>query len=109
MFVTVLGTIMLLPSVGDLARQLPSASTGSILVAVYLGIFPAAIGYLLWNYCIARLSVSTATSSLYALPVLTIVISLIFLGELPSLLRLVGGLMSLVGAALVNSRRARTV
>jgi drug/metabolite transporter (DMT)-like permease len=108
-FVTVLGAAMLLPSVGDLARQLSSASTASIWVVVYLGIFPAAIGYLLWNYCIARLSVSTTTSSLYALPVLTIIVSLIFLGELPSLLGLVGGVVSLAGAILVNSRCARVI
>jgi drug/metabolite transporter (DMT)-like permease len=101
-FVTVPGTVMMLPFVSGLARQLPLSSTGSVLAVVYLGIFPAAIAYLLWNYSMAKLSVSTVTSSLYALPAITIVISLVFLGELPSSLGLVGGLVSLTGAVLVH-------
>ncbi|MFF7415189.1 EamA family transporter, partial [Streptomyces lydicus] len=84
-----------------------SATTPNLLVLVYLGIFPAAVAYLLWNYALARLDVSASTSGLYALPLVTILISFAFLHELPSLLGLVGGVISLIGAALVNNRRAR--
>ncbi|MEU8912948.1 EamA family transporter [Streptomyces nigrescens] len=106
-YVTIPGTLMMLPFAGDLTRQLASAATGSVLMMVYLGIFPAAVAYLLWNYALARLDVSASTSGLYALPLITIVVSFVFLRELPSLLGLIGGVISLVGAALVNSRRAR--
>ncbi|MGV4987004.1 DMT family transporter [Streptomyces sp. NRAIS4] len=106
-FVTVLGTVMMLPYLGRLGHEVGAASAGSIAVVVYLGVFPAAIAYLLWNYAMTRLSVSTTTSSLYALPVITIVVSLVLLHTLPTALGLIGGVISLIGAALVNSQRSR--
>ncbi|MDC7338801.1 DMT family transporter [Streptomyces lydicus] len=108
LYVTIPGTLMMLPFAGDLTHQLASATTPNLLILVYLGIFPAAVAYLLWNYALARLDVSASTSGLYALPLITILISFAFLHELPSLLGLVGGVISLIGAALVNNRRART-
>ncbi|MEU3415430.1 DMT family transporter [Streptomyces sp. NPDC006658] len=106
-FVTVLGTLMTLPYLGRLGHEVDAASAGSIAVVVYLGLFPAAVAYVLWNYAMTRLSVSTTTSALYALPFLTLVVSLLLLHTLPTALGLAGGLVSLIGAALVNSRRAR--
>ncbi|AOR37405.1 hypothetical protein BFF78_29735 [Streptomyces fodineus] len=106
-FVTVLGTMMMLPYLGRLGHEVGAASAGSIAVVVYLGVFPAAIAYLLWNYAMTRLSVSTTTSALYALPVITIVVSLVLLHALPTALGLIGGVVSLIGAALVNSQRSR--
>lgn len=105
-FVTVAGTAMLLPAAGGLAHDLSSASAGSVLVVGYLGMFPAALAYLGWSYCTTRLGVATLTSSLYALPLITIAVSAAFLGELPSALGMVAGIVSLAGAVLVNTRRA---
>ncbi|WP_328733163.1 EamA family transporter [Streptomyces caniferus] len=106
-YVTLPGTLLMFPFTPDLTRQLAVASNDGILVMVYLGIFPAAVAYLLWNYALARLDVSASTSALYALPLITVVVSFLFLRELPSLLGLAGGLVSLVGAALVNNRHGR--
>ncbi|MCX5205988.1 EamA family transporter [Streptomyces sp. NBC_00237] len=106
-FVTVPGTLMMLPFLGALTRDLTDASAGSVLVMVYLGVFPAAVAYLLWNHALSQLDVGTTTSALYVLPVVTVVISFLVLGELPGAFGLVGGLVALAGAVLVNTKRAR--
>ncbi|GHG96331.1 DMT family transporter [Streptomyces rubradiris] len=106
-FVTVLGTAMTLPCLGGLGHQVSAASIGSVAVVVYLGVFPAAVAYLLWNHAMSRLGVAATTSALYALPVLSLLVSLVLLHTLPTPLGLTGGVISLVGAALADSRRSR--
>ncbi|MEU3522725.1 EamA family transporter [Streptomyces sp. NPDC038707] len=103
--VTVLGTVVMLPYAGRLAHELPAASPASVAVVGYLGVFPAAVAYLLWNHAMTRLSVSAMTSALYALPVLTILVALVLLHTLPTVAGLAGGAVSLLGAVLVNRRR----
>ncbi|MYS92336.1 MULTISPECIES: DMT family transporter [Streptomyces] len=105
-WVTVAGTVMLLPYAGQALSSLASAPTSSILLLVYLGIFPGAVAYLLWNMALAHLSVTATTSSLYALPAITIVMSVLWVDKLPSTLGVIGGLVSLVGAGLVANRQS---
>ncbi|MDC0770839.1 DMT family transporter [Streptomyces sp. HD] len=105
-WVTVAGTVMLLPYAGQALSSLSSASLSSILLLVYLGVFPGAVAYLLWNMALAHLSVTATTSSLYALPAMTIVMSVLWVDKLPSTLGVIGGLVSLVGAGLVANRQS---
>jgi drug/metabolite transporter (DMT)-like permease len=90
-----------------LLRDFDSASIWNILVVCYLGVFPAAAAYLLWNYSQAKLSVTATTSSLYVLPFLTIAMSMLFLNEMPSTFGLVGGLIALAGAVTVRISASR--
>lgn len=105
-FVAVPGTLLMLPFATELAEQLPSANMQSIAVVAYLGIFPAAVAYVFWGYAMTHLSVTITTSSLYALPAITILLSLLLLHEAPSIMGCVGGVISLAGAILANSSRS---
>ncbi len=102
------GTLFLLPALPDLASRLPHAPVAATLAAVYLGVFPAAIGFVTWAYVLARLPVARTTSFLYLVPPLATLIGWVWLGELPSWVSLVGGGIGIAGVVLVNRRAALT-
>jgi len=98
------GTLPLLIFLPGLLRRLPTAAPPATFAVIYLGIFPAAIAYLLWNYALARMPVSQLASFLYLSPVLASFIAWVWLGELPAVLTLVGGAVAILGVVLVQTR-----
>ena len=50
-----------------------SAAPSATLAIIYLGIFPAAIAYVLWSYALARMPASLLSTFLYLSPVLAMV------------------------------------
>src|SRR5262249_2793279 len=63
------GAACLLPYAGGLARELPRAAPADTVAVVGLGLGPAAVGYALWGYALARMPVAKTASFLYFVPV----------------------------------------
>jgi len=97
-----IGTVPLVVFMPSLFRALPSAPVTAICAAAYLGIFPGCIAYILWVYCLRELSASRLSSLLYLNPILAVFIAWVWLGEIPSLLSFVGGVIATLGVALTN-------
>jgi drug/metabolite transporter (DMT)-like permease len=96
------GTLFIAPWTGSLVRALPEAGAGAIGAAVFLGVAPSAVGFVLWAYAMARMDVGRATTALYLVPAVAIVIGLVWLGQVPSPLELAGGVVALAGVVLAN-------
>lgn len=87
-----------------LIQTVQTAPLDSTLAVVYMGVFPGSLGFLTWGYVLTRTSASIASSYLYLIPAVTILIAWVWLGEVPGLAALFGGGLVLAGVVLVNTR-----
>lgn len=99
------GVVVCLPYAPTLINQLQEASTKEILVLVYLGIFPTAIGFSTWSYALKRLDAGKVAATTYLVPAIATLISWLLLDETPAALAFVGGALCLVGVAITRLRR----
>lgn len=95
------GTLVMLFFLPHMIRELPKAPWESTAAAIYLGIFPAALAYALWNYALSKAS-GRASGYLYAMPLIATVLGMIILKEYPQPIELTGGLITLLGAITIH-------
>lgn len=86
----------------SLLRDLSHASYSSIAVVAYLGIFPATIGYLMWSYALTHMPIAEVVSYLYFTPFIATLIGWLWLGEIPTLASLIGGIIAMIGVYFIN-------
>ncbi|WP_298180582.1 DMT family transporter [Saccharomonospora sp.] len=103
-----IGTAVLLPWTPQLVSELAAAPTSAVLGAVYLGVFPTAIGFSTWAYALKRTDAGKLSVSTYAVPAVSVVLSWILLDEIPTGYGLVGGAVCLAGVAVSRYRPRRT-
>lgn len=96
------GTLYMFIYLPGLLRELPAAPAGPTAAAIYLGVFPAALSYVLWSYALSRSEVSRVTSTLNLTPPASALIALVWLGELLTPLALVGGAVAIGGVIILN-------
>jgi len=96
------GTFLMLPFAPNLIRLLRHASPAATWSVVYLGLGPAALAYVFWNFSLSRLPASRVTSFLYISPVVAVLIAWLWLGEVPTLLTTIGGVVALSGVIITN-------
>lgn len=102
LYAMVAGTVMTLPLVPLGWQQMVHAGAGAWAAAAYLGVFPSAIGFVLWAYAVGRLPVAVSTSLLYLVPPVAVLIAWMWLGELPLRAELVGGGVVIVGVGVIS-------
>src|SRR5262245_2263938 len=82
------------------AMDARDASLTATICAVYLGVLPLAGGYLSWSYVLSKMPVSRAAIYTYFVPIISAVMSYVWLGESPSALFMLGAAAVLFGVAL---------
>ena len=98
-----LGTLGLLPFSEDLIRTAGRLSGMGWVHLVFLGMVPAALCYTIWSWVLVKLPITTVMSAVYAIPVFSVLFGWMILGERPSSMTLVGGVVTLAGVAWVQS------
>jgi drug/metabolite transporter (DMT)-like permease len=99
------GTLAALPFGWHLPQALAVASTPRIAALLWLGIAPTFVGYLAWNVAVHRASASRVSSFIYLSPPIALLIGWLWLHEVPNVLILVGGAITVGGVVLANARR----
>ncbi|RJL23063.1 DMT family transporter [Bailinhaonella thermotolerans] len=99
------GTVLALPLIPATWHATLRAPADALVSAVYLGLLPSALGFVIWAYAVARLPLAASTAALYLVPPAALVISLLWLGEVPDPVELAGGAVSVAGVVLINRRR----
>src|SRR5215216_1565204 len=96
-----LGALLTLPLAPGLPAAIGSAPAESLLAVAFLGVGASAVGFVTWAYACARVDVSVAAATLYAVPVVAFGAGWLWLGERPAVLAVVGGVVALAGVAVV--------
>ncbi|VEF48141.1 putative permease [Bacillus freudenreichii] len=102
------GTVFMLFFLPGLGTELASASTASTLTVIYLGLIPTILPYFAIAYVISKAGAAKATSSLYLTPAAALLISWLWLGEIPTVLALIGGALTLIGVGLSAVKGPKT-
>jgi drug/metabolite transporter (DMT)-like permease len=100
------GTLFLLPLAPSAVEAAATAPTSATASALYLGLLPSALGFVVWAYAVARFSIATSTAALYLVPPVALAVAFVWLGEVPRPVALAGGVVSIGGVILINSRTA---
>jgi drug/metabolite transporter (DMT)-like permease len=99
------GTLGTLPFASGLTQALINAPWSHIAALLWLGIAPTFIGYLAWNAALRRASASQVSSFIYFSPPIAVLIGWVWLGERLTALTLIGGVITVAGVVLANTRR----
>lgn len=101
LYAIVSGAIFMLFFLPSSYNEIQTASTTSLLAVLYLGIFPTVIPYFALAFTIQKIGVSDATISLYLTPAVSILLAYVLLGEIPTLIVIGGGIITLIGVSMV--------
>ncbi|MDQ6688728.1 MAG: DMT family transporter [Actinomycetota bacterium] len=99
-FGALFGALVCLPFAPGLVHEVAVSPTRSTLGVVYLGLVSTAAAFLAWAYALKHTSAGVTASSTYLVPMLSIVLSAVFLGEVPTVWGYAGGVLCLVGVAI---------
>ena len=101
------GTLGLIPFGFHLPMKLALVPHAQLWSAAYLAVGPTIVGYLAWNFALARAPAAKVSSFMYVQPLVASAIAWVCLGQVPTWLTAVGGLLAIGGVVLtVGSTRA---
>ncbi|HJQ07144.1 MAG TPA: DMT family transporter [Nocardioides sp.] len=101
---TVVGAAGCLPWAGQLAHVTATATASDLAWIGYLGIFPSAVGFVLWAYALSHADAGRFSQSTFLVPFLTALMAWVLLDEVPPALAFLGGAMC-IGGVLISRRK----
>lgn len=83
-----------------------TATPAQLATVLFLALFPGGIAYVLWSRSVAAFPPGVASRFLYLVPVVGVGVAWLWVGEVPQVLTLIGGAVTLAGVALATVKRA---
>ncbi|MBM3856735.1 MAG: DMT family transporter [Verrucomicrobia bacterium] len=99
------GTLGLLPLGHGLVARVQEVPWLATLNVILLGILPGAMCYACFTFALSRVPVAKASTSMFFMPITSILLGWLLLGELPSSIAIAGGVVTIMGAYIVNTKR----
>jgi len=99
--------IATVPFAPQTVHELAHARAGDVMLAVYLGAFPTAFGFLLWAFALSRSSAGALGSTTLAVPAIAVLMSWVLLDQLPTTTAGIGGAICLLGVVAATARVRR--
>jgi len=93
------GTLALVPFGGGLLHAMRAAPLAAKLNLVSLGVFPGALGYVLWSWALSQWAPSRVMNFLFLIAPCAVLLGWATLGEVPTPLEICGGALALGGVA----------
>ncbi len=103
-YAMVAGALFALPLAPAAVTAVTDAPAYAVWSAIFLGLLPSALGFVIWGYAVARLPLSISTAALYLVPPVALLVSFAWLHETPHPLELIGGAVVVAGVVLINRR-----
>jgi len=109
-YAMLLGSLGLIPFLSkSLLDEVSAMSTRGWIAVIFLGICSTVIGYILWYVALKIKTASEVSVYLYAVPVLSTIISYFLFDDKITLLFIFGGLLVIVGLAIVNMKTQQKI
>ena len=96
----IIGAVVCLPWTGELVTVVRDSDASTLWWIAYLGIFPTAVAFSTWAYCLARSDAGTLTLTTFLGPFIATLIAWALLSEAPPPLTFVGGALCIAGVLL---------
>lgn len=100
-----IGGLALLPFLPGALTQAQTAPAQALWSVAWLAVVSSLVAYGTWAVTLSRLPAARAANFQYCVPPAAMLISFLWLGEVPTALGILGGLMALGGVVIVNLKR----
>ena len=103
----IIGAILLFPFYGwELAARGGFAvNVPNLLTLAYIGLFPSILAFICWNEGVARIGANKAGLFQYLIPVFTVGLAILLLGEVVHAYHAAGAVLAVIGIYLTTSAR----
>ena len=106
MYSMLIGGILLVVYSPSSIRNIFSISFNSLILIIYMSVFPSIISYFFWTKAFELAKHTTeVTSFMFVTPVLATLMGIIILGDIPKLSTLIGGVVIILGMILFNKTK----
>ena len=106
MYAMLIGGILLVVDCPSSVRNIFSISFNSLILIIYMSVFPSIISYFFWTKAFEIAKHTTeVTSFMFVTPVLATLMGIIILGDIPKLSTLIGGEVIILGMIIFNKTK----
>ena len=107
-YAMLLGSVGMIPFISSsLFEQVVNMSSDGWFAVIFLGLFSTVVGYVLWYMALEIKTASEVSVYLYAVPVLSTIVSYRWFGDEITLFFILGGVLVIIGLVIVNSESSK--